>query len=296
MASDSPLTSPTPPEAPAAVTPPGASGVASLIDSAALDRIKRELQTLRPYRVKLPIYEGPMDLLLFLVRRHEVDVYDIPMAAITEEYFEYIVLMEVLDIEVAGDFLVMATTLMVIKAKTLLPTETPDDFDDEFEDARERDDPRADLQRKLIEYQKFRNSAEYLRQRIERQSMMHPRGGDEAQTFSPDTIPIQSVSVFDLLSVFKQMLLRAVDDEPAVLERRSWTVGERMEEILEAVRLCPDGLSFFQTVSETPTKLEVIVTFLAVLELIRRRRVSVHQHSPMGEIRIYPGAGRVEHG
>jgi segregation and condensation protein A len=271
----------------------------SLFDRGVLDDLKREVAQFRPYRVRIPLYEGPMDLLLFLVRRREVSIYDVPLAEITEEYFEYLVLMEMLDIEVAGEFLVMATMLMAIKAKMLLPASSLDDLDDDLLDdtqRKDRADPKSELQRKLVEYQRFRQSVEVLRKQIENHSQVHPRGGDEAQEFTPDTIPLESVSVFDLLTVFKQLLLRAVDDQPAVLEKRRWSVGERMSELLDAVRLCPDGLSFLQTVSEHPTKIEVVVTFLAVLELIRRRTVVVHQSSPLGEIRIYPGPGSTSHG
>jgi segregation and condensation protein A len=268
-----------------------------LFDRGVLDELKGEIARLRPYRVRIPLYEGPMDLLLFLVRRREVSIYDVPIAEITEEYFEYIVLMELLDIEVAGEFLVMAATLMSIKAKMLLPASSLDDLDDDFldDDRKERVDPKSELQRKLAEYQRFRQNVEALRRQIEGHSLVHSRGCDEEQAFTPDTIPLQSVSVFDLLSVFKQLLLRAVDDQPAVLEKRQWSVSERMSELLHAIRLCPDGLSFLQTVSERPTKLEVVVTFLAVLELIRRRSVTVHQNSPLGEIRIYPGPGLMNH-
>jgi segregation and condensation protein A len=265
-----------------------AAEIGGLPDALALETARQEAASLRPYRVRLSIYEGPMDLLLFLVGRREVDVYDVPIAEITEEYFEYLVLMEVLDIEVAGEFLVMAASLMVIKARTLLPIES--DEASELEDQEDDGiDPRVELQRRLLEYQQFRESAEYLRTRIARQDMVHGREGGEAEEFLPGSVPLESVSVFDLLSVFKQMLVRAVDDEPTVLEKRQYTVAGKMTDVVDAVRISPHGLSFFQTVSERPTRLEVVVTFLAILELIRRRRVSVEQRGIGAEIRIFAG-------
>jgi segregation and condensation protein A len=270
---------------------------AALPDADALDEIRREVAALRPYRVRIPIYEGPIDLLLFLVERHEVAIYDIPIAKLIEEYFEYIVLMEVLNIEIASEFLVMAATLMVIKAKTLLPAEADSALDELSEEPAGEAELRAELERRLAEYQRFRDSAEYLRTRIERQALVHGRvSAGEVEEFAPGSIPIESVSVFDLVSVFKQMLLRAVPDEPPIMERRKFTVGEKMEEVIRAVALCPGGLSFFQTVSERPTRLEVIVTFLAILELIRRRRIVVQQQAALGEIRIYAGPEWVTYG
>lgn len=265
---------------------------AAVLDRGSLDELKREAAELRPWQVHIPLYEGPMDLLLFLVRRREVSIYDVPLAEITEEYFEYLVLMEILDIEVAGEFLVMAATLLSVKARMLLPASSLDEDDDLLdEDKPGRSDPRAELTRKLAEYQRFRQSVEALKRQIERHALVHPRSPDEARETPPDAIPLETVSVFDLLSVFKQLLLRADDDQPAVMERRRWSVGERMTDLLEAVRLCPDGLGFLQTVSERPSRLEVVVTFLAVLELIRRRVVVVQQRSPLGEIRIFPAPG-----
>lgn len=261
----------------------------SLSDAAVLDEVRREVARLRPYQIEIPIYEGPMDLLLFLVQRRELDVYDIPIAEITEEYFEYLVLMEVLDIEVAGEFLVMAATLLVIKSRMLLPLDSMDDLEELEEREAQVLDPRAELQRKLAEYQEFRDSAEYLRVRVERQSLLHGREGADAEELSATSIPLESVSVFNLLSVFKQMLLRTVEEEPPVLERPPFTVADKMSAVVRAVRLFPDGLSFFRTVSERPTRLEVIVTFLAILELIRRSRVVVRQRSPMAEMLIYAG-------
>jgi segregation and condensation protein A len=270
---------------------------ATLPDADALDEVRREVAALRPYRVKIAIYEGPMDLLLFLVQRHEVAIYDIPIAKLIEEYFEYIVLMEVLDIEIASEFLVMAATLMVIKAKTLLPAEADTALDELGEEPPSEVELRAELERRLAEYQRFRDGAEYLRTRIERQALVHGRATTgEVEELAPGSIPFESVSVFDLVSIFKQMLLRAVPDEPPVIERRKFTVGEKMEEVVRAVALCPGGLSFFQTVSERPTRLEVIVTFLAILELIRRRRVIVQQQTPLGEIRIYAGPEWLSYG
>lgn len=260
-----------------------------MLDGEMLDRIRREARQLRPYRVRLPIYEGPMDLLLFLVSRRELDVYDVPLARITEEYMEYLVLMQVLDIEVAGDFLALAATLLVLKSRTLLPVDDTTQVETADEESEEGVDARAELQRRLMEYQRYRESAEELRLRIERQSLLHTREHGEAIGAAPETLPLEAVSIFDILSIFKQMLLRTTDRAPALLERQELTVGSRIAHIILAVRRCPDGITFRQTVSANATKLEVIVTFLAILELIGRRQIVVRQRSPMDEIRLHAG-------
>ena len=185
------------------------SSLGPLVEAETLDELRREAASLRPYRVRLSIYEGPMDLLLFLVGRREVDVYDVPLADITE-VTGYSGLMEVLDIELAGEFLVMAASLMVIKARTLLPVESNEAIDVADDDS-DGLDPRVELQRRLAEYQRFRESAEYLRTRIAHQDMVHGREGGEAEEALQGWVPLESGSVFDPLSVFKQML-RAVED------------------------------------------------------------------------------------
>ena len=251
-------------------------------------RTARRANLCLDYRVRLSIYEGPMDLLWFLVRRHELDVYDIPVATITDQYLEYLALMELLDIELAGDFMVTAAQLLLLKSRSLLPTRDQDEDDAAGDE--ERLDPHRELARRLSEYRRFKETAGTLGQRIEVQSRMFGRAWDEGHEQASDTVPLQSLSVFDLVTVFKKMLLTARPEEPTVIQRQTLTVSGRMEYIQRRVRESPHGLSFLDTVSESPTKIEVIVTFLAILELIRRGRISVEQRSMQDEIRIYPVA------
>lgn len=239
-----------------------------------------------PYRVTLRVYEGPLDLLLFLVRRHEVDIYDIPIAEIADQFIEYLRLMEALNIEVAGDFIVLAATLAYMKSRMLLPVDEKEN-ETQPEDG---PDPRQELAQRLLEYRRFRQSADELRTRIRRQADFFPRNGN-GNGHAEETVCLESVSIFDIVTVFRQILARAESRAPSLLEKETLTVGAKMKEIERRLWEFPDGLRFDQLVSERPTRLEVIVTFLAVLELARRGRITVEQRQVLGPILIYPGPG-----
>ncbi|MFN7622023.1 MAG: segregation and condensation protein A, partial [Acidobacteriota bacterium] len=155
------------------------------------------------YRVRLEVFEGPLDLLLFLIRKDEIDIKDIPIARITEQYLEYLSLMQQLDIAVAGDFLVMASTLIYIKSKMLLPPPPPDATPDGEESLLE--DPRAELVARLLEYQKYKSAANMLYSRGEIEAACYTRGAIETDKNNPEV----SATVFDLLRVFREMLNRA---------------------------------------------------------------------------------------
>lgn len=238
------------------------------------------------YQVRLAAYEGPLDLLLYLVRRNEVDVYEVPIAQITDQYLEYILLMGMLNIEVSGEFIVVAAQLLLIKSRRLLPLADEDETA-EGEEPEEGEDPRRELERRLAEYRRYKESAEELRQRIELQSKRFARAWDEAETFATESVGVESVSIFDIVSVFKEVLSTARPEQPTVIQRQGLTVGRRMQELEALVARAVDGLSFRDAVPPNPTRIEVVVTFLAILELVRRRRVAVQQHRLMGEIRIF---------
>jgi segregation and condensation protein A len=248
-----------------------------------------------PYRVRLGVYEGPMELLLFLVRRNELDICDVPIAAVTDQYLEFLVLMELLNIDVAGEYIVVASQLLLIKSRRLLPVRDQDgeDADDEAEDG---EDPRVELERRLAEYRRFRDSATVLKEHMERQSRRFPRAWGDDEEHASQAVSVESVSIFDIVAAFKEILASAKPEKPTVLKRQTLTVGRRMQEIEALVRAAVDGLSFRATVSAEPTRMEVIVTFLAILELIRRRRVAVEQEELMGEIRLYPGSALADTG
>lgn len=227
------------------------------------------------YDVKLEIFEGPLDLLLYLIKKHDLDIADIPIAQITQDYLQYVNLLKELNLEVAGEFLVMAAALMEIKAQMLLPRPILDE--------EEGPDPRAALVEKLLEYQRFKQAAQQLMQRAEEAKdigyRMHPPEFHEADY-------ALEVSFFELLDAFRDVLER-IPKEIQEIVIEELPLEAKIREILGAL----EGQSFLtlQALFGRETRrLGVIVTFLALLELIRLKQVIVRQARLFGEIRIYP--------
>ncbi|MDD5706340.1 MAG: segregation/condensation protein A [Kiritimatiellae bacterium] len=238
------------------------------------------------YKVDLDVFEGPLDLLLYLIRRDELDIYDIRIEHITTQYLAYLDLMKMLDLNIAGEFLVMAATLMVIKSRMLLPVESrPDQTEEEEEGV----DPRLDLVRQLIEYKKFKDAAGRLLEREFVQSERFLFGGDvaHADPEEPDARPLGDVGLFDLLTAFQEVLARAPLEPLGHLEPLRWSVPDKMEAILTMVRR-QEPVAFSRLFHSHSARGEVIVTFLALLELLRLRQVSVQQLAPFTEIVILP--------
>ena len=154
------------------------------------------------YKVRLEVFEGPLDLLLYLIKKDEVDIYDIPIELITRQYMEYLGLMQMLDLSIAGDFLVMAAALLMIKSRMLLPVEERPMLDDE------EDDPRWDLVRKLLEYKKFKDAATFLQNKENEQANIFPRGSESVAVETEKGVGLDDVSLFDLLSAFNEVLKR----------------------------------------------------------------------------------------
>ncbi len=228
------------------------------------------------YQVKLPAFEGPLDLLLHLIRVNEVDIYNIPIAQITEEYFQYLSLLQELDLEVAGEFLVMAATLVYIKSRMLLPAE-PSATGEPVEE-----DPRTPLVDMLLEYQRFRASAEALAGREDQQRQFFFRS-------TPLEVPADGgtleVSLFDLLAAFQGVLARAADQPVLDFVARPVTTGERMVAILDRVAT-QAAVSFESLFPPAADRWVVVVTFLALLELLRQGSVRVQQQVDFGDIVI----------
>ncbi|MFB3882350.1 MAG: ScpA family protein [Armatimonadota bacterium] len=244
--------------------------------------------------VKLPIFEGPLDLLLYLIERDEIDVFDIPIEHITNEYLQYLSQLETLNLEVAGEFLVMASQLLEIKSRMLLPQQERPQAEEE-----EAGDPRAELVARLLEYRRYKHVAEELRARAEVQKYVFSRGlfltGEE---IAPDERPhlmLGEVSAFDLWAAFQDVLSRVKEPGGGELVKPRFTVAQKIAAIAARLRWAQEGIRFEELFEEQVTRLEVIVTFLALLELIRLRRVRVAQEALFGEIRVYPmdsAAGR----
>ena len=230
------------------------------------------------YQIKLEIFEGPMDLLLHLIKKHELDIYSIPIALITQQYLEYIELMKSLDIEIAGEFLVMASTLMHIKSKMMLPPpENPEEEDGV--------DPQAELIRRLLEYKSFKDAAITFEDKEVLWSKIFTRHPETSSDMSSDDEPLLfDFHLFDLLSALKDVMARAPDslfevttDTVSITEKISYVLTR-----LEAV----DSVLFIDLFEESNTKPQIIATFLALLELIKTRVIKVFQIEQFGAIRI----------
>ncbi len=227
------------------------------------------------YRVRLPVYEGPLDLLLFLIQKDEIDIYDIPISRVTEQYITYLELMQELDLAVAGEFFVMAATLMEIKSAMLLPRgEAP-----AVEGA---EDPRAALIAQLLEYQRYKGAAGELTAREEEQSSKYPAGGDGR--FSGGTA--SGESIFILLDALRGVLARAPEARDVVPGRRGPTLDERLEYVRRRLKDA-GGRVRFDALFEG-SRIVIIVTFLALLELLRAGECRVRQDRTFDEIWVYP--------
>ena len=226
------------------------------------------------YRVDLDIFAGPLDLLLYLVRKEEVDIYDIPISKITNQYIHYIELIKSLDIDLAGDFLVMAATLMQIKSAMLLPKAEPEEFQDD-----DLTDPRTELVRQLLEYKKFKDAANLLNAAAGEQRERHPRPGTLVERLKPDAEPeldIEQVSVWDLLEAF-DVICQAIGSVGHLDHIKDDTPIDLYQiEILH--RLQTEGPMIFERIFETRSSRVVMIgLFLALLELIREKLIWVEQ-------------------
>lgn len=231
------------------------------------------------YKVALEVFEGPLDLLLYLIKKEEIDIYDIPIEKITKSYLQYIELMKMLDIDIAGEFLIMAATLMYIKSRMLLPE------DDRPVLEEEEDDPRFDLVRQLIEYKKFKEAAEKLRDKEYEQSNVFTRiTGKETAPLEEGEKPLD-VNIFDLISAFSDVLKRVDEVSLRQMFDDRFTVSDKIMYLSE--RLAREKtVKFTELFSEATTRPEIIVTFLALLELIRLKQAQAVQEEPFGDIFI----------
>jgi segregation and condensation protein A len=227
------------------------------------------------YRVKLDVFEGPLDLLLHLVKKNEVDVSDIPVAIITDQYLGYMELLQQLDLDIAGEYLVMAATLLHLKSRMLLPA-------DENPEEDEGEDPRAELARQLLEYQRFKEAAEQLalRDQLDRDVFARSPARDESETESD---VVYDVTLGDLLDALQEVLKRAAPEvvHEVILEHIS--LRERIVFLLDTLRE-RTSMFFSEAFPPSSTRLQILTTFLAVLELVRTRMVSVLQEERFGPI------------
>ncbi len=231
----------------------------------------------RGVRVQLEAFDGPLDLLLHLIERDEIDIYDIPIARITRQYLEHIELMKILDLEVAGEYLVMAATLIRIKSQMLLPRPVLDEEGEEI-------DPRDELVRRLLAYRKFKDVAAELRVREEERSKRHVRGV-LLDDLPAEEIPLGDVKVFDLLEYFRELATRAAAVTYHEVEIEPVSLEERMLQL--QTQLATDGRFYFADfVREAKSQIDVIVGFLALLEVMKLGEAFAFQDRVFGPILV----------
>jgi segregation and condensation protein A len=236
-------------------------------------------------RIRLPLFEGPLDLLLYLIRRDRIDIHDIPIAPITRQYMEYLDLMKELNLDVAGEFMVMAATLIHIKSKMLVPVSPA-----EAEGEEEGVDPREELVQRLLEFQRYKEAA----------GVLHQKGQIRAATWTrPDTaLPalddageeMLEAGLFDLISAFKELLERRKALLAHEVGHEGKSIEQRIEELLALVRQ-GESVEFLELFAAEETKAGMIVTFLALLEMIRLKIVRVYQRGMFGPIRVFRPVG-----
>ena len=231
------------------------------------------------YTVALDVFEGPLDLLLYLIKKSEVDIYDIPIETITRQYMEYLKLMRMLDLNIAGEFLVMAATLMMIKSRMLLPVEDRADVEDDDDGA----DPRWDLIRQLVEYKKFKDAAMFLEGLEERQGNVFLREGDHVELGPEPELALGDVGIFDLISAFQEALNKAPQETMTEIMADRFTVEEMVDRLITRMTR-QERVSLRAVFSEMRSRAEIVTAFLAILELMKMKQLCALQDGMFGEI------------
>lgn len=239
------------------------------------------------YAIKLDIFEGPLDLLLHLIKKNEVDIYNIPVALITEQYLEYLKIIKSLNLDLAGEYLVMASTLIHIKSKMLLPA--PDEPSDEETD----EDPRTELVRQLLEYQAFKEAATALEAlpHLERDVFTRsaPIDGDVEKS-TEDEDELLEVNVFELIEALHRLVSRIDKKELLEIDLEKMSLTDIINDVME--RLTSEKtLTFEELLGEKIDRRRIVYTFLAILELIKMKMIKAYQTSVFGVIRIFPAVG-----
>lgn len=240
---------------------------------------------LEAYPVRLEHFEGPLDLLLHLITQHEVDIYDIPIAQVAQQYLDYIDVMQELDLDVAGEFLVMAATLIHIKSKMLVPVDPTEAAGDE-----NQEDPRDALVQRLLEFQRYKEAAGVLHQKGQVRAATWTRPDSVLPAFDDAGEEMLEAGLFDLISAFKELLDRRKALLSHEVESQGKTVEQRMDELLAMLR-AGESLEFLELFATLETKADMILTFLALLELIRMKLVKVYQRGNFGAIRVFRPVG-----
>lgn len=237
------------------------------------------------YHVKIDAFEGPLDLLLHLINNLEIEIYDIPVAEITEQYLLYVHAMQVLELDMASEYLVMAATLLSIKSKMLLPKQEEELFDDEFS---EEEDPREELVEKLIEYKKYKNAAKTLKEREEdRQNAFSKPPSDLSEYAKEAEVKNEILSIYDMLGAFQKMMNRKKLNKPAetTITRQEIPIEDRMNQIVDLLKISKKRINF-EELFPYEQKDHLVVTFLAVLELMKNQLIQIEQEHNFSDIFI----------
>jgi segregation and condensation protein A len=234
------------------------------------------------YEIKLDIFEGPLDLLLYLIRKNEIDIYNIPIALITEQYLEYLDIMRSLNLDLAGEYLVLAATLIHIKSRLLLPPVEGE------EDGEEGEDPRTELVRQLLEYQAFKEAALSLEARplLDRDVFTRGAPAEEPAAAEQEEEVMIEVGVFELVQAFRTLMAGIDRSEDMAIDTEKMSLADRINEIME--RLTEEKeLTFTALLGERTDRKRIVYTFLAILELMKLRMVRAYQLGPFGVIRLF---------
>ncbi len=266
-------------------TPAGGEGGAAVPERVSLPEGLESVLPEDAPRIRLPEFEGPLDLLLYLIRRERIDIHDIPIAPIARQYMEYLDLMRELNLDVAGEFLVLAATLVHIKSKMLVPIEPTEAEGDE-----EQVDPREELVRRLLEFQRYKEAAGVLHQQAQIRAAQWTRPDTVLPSFDDAGEEMLEAGLYDLIAAFKELLERRKTLLAHEVEGEGPPLEERMDQLLALIHE-GESLEFLELFAGLETKAEMIVTFLALLELVRLKHVRVYQRGMFGPIRVFRPVG-----
>ena len=246
--------------------------------------------------IKIDAFEGPLDLLLQLIKHLEIDIYDIPIAEVTAQYLNYIRAMKVLQLDIAGDYLVMAATLMAIKSKLLLPKQemNADPEDEVFFESGE--DPRDALVEQLLEYRKYKSAAALLKVKEEERSQYFSKEPTNLESLQ-EKVPMEplQISTFDLVAAFQDMFNKKLKKIPlqTTIRAEETTINEKMDFIMGKLKSAKANQGvLFTRLFDIPTKNEMVTTFMALLELIKEKNVFIQQEVTYGDIIVYPSESK----
>lgn len=244
------------------------------------------------YEVKLNSFEGPLDLLLHLIDKAEVDVYDIPITILTEQYMQYLYVMQEFQIDIASEFLVMAATLLEIKSKMLLPRKEEPSFQPMFDLEEEEYDPRRELVERLLEYKKFKTLAEQLREREINQSKVFTRAAQDLTPYAlmAEENPVTEVTLYDLVEALTKVFSKVGTDEKPVskIHRDEVSVKDKMKEIRQLLSFS-GSIRFTQLFTDLPSRGEIVTSFMAILEMMRKHQIVCSQSTLFEDIIITLG-------